>query len=113
MVALFSGIPVTDYARSLDWLRRLLGTEPAFYPNDIEAVWAVGDEAYVYIEQVPERAGGSMLMLMVDDLDARLAAAAERGIEPDRQEDYEQETRKVIFRDPDGNEISFGATGAA
>lgn len=112
MATLFAGIPVTDFTRSLDWFRRFLGAEPAFFPTDIEAVWTVSGDAYLYIEQVPERAGGSMVMLMIDDLDATLAGISARGIEPDRQEDYEQNTRKVIFRDPDGNEISYGATAA-
>jgi catechol 2,3-dioxygenase-like lactoylglutathione lyase family enzyme len=32
-VDLFAGIPVTDYQAALAWYQRLLGSEPAFFPN--------------------------------------------------------------------------------
>lgn len=113
MVDLFAGFPVTDYDRSLQWYRRLLGTEPSFYPNDREAVWRVGAHCYVYFEVLPERAGGSLSMLMVEDIDATVAEIAARGVEPLRIEEYEEGMRKVVFQDPDGNELSFGGSSAA
>ena len=108
MVDLFAGFPVTDYDRSLQWFRKLLGSEPSFYPSDREAVWEVGEHCYVYFEVLPERAGGSLSMLMADDVDATVAAIAERGLEALRVEQYEGGMRKVVYKDPDGNELSFG-----
>ena len=35
-------------------------------------------------------------------------ASGARGIEPASQETYGNGVRKVIYRDPDGNEIGFG-----
>ncbi|WP_369805009.1 VOC family protein [Pseudonocardia sp. MH-G8] len=35
---LFAGIPVRDLAAACAWYERLLGSEPAFLPNDAEAV---------------------------------------------------------------------------
>jgi len=113
MVDLFVGFPVTDYDRSLQWYRQLLGSEPSFYPNDREAVWEVGEHCFVYFEVLPERAGGSLSMLMVEDIDATVVEIAERGIEPVRIERYEQGMRKVVFEDPNGNELSFGGTSSA
>jgi predicted lactoylglutathione lyase len=110
MVDLFAGFPVTDYDRSLQWYRQLLGSEPSFYPNDREAVWEAGEHCFVYFEVLPERAGGSLSMLMTDDIDATVAEIAERGIKPVRIEQYEQGMRKVVYADPDGNELSFGGT---
>ncbi|GAA1101527.1 VOC family protein [Tsukamurella strandjordii] len=52
------------------------------------------------------------MTLFVDDLDAFLAAAAERGLHPDTQEDYDNGVRKTIFLDPDGNEIGVGGAPA-
>jgi catechol 2,3-dioxygenase-like lactoylglutathione lyase family enzyme len=109
---LFAGIPVTDFDRSLAWYRRFFGVEPSFFPNDIEAVWAVGEHRYVYIEQVPDRAGGSMLMLMAGDVDATVSALTRRDLDPARVETYDEGMRKVIYRDPDGNEISYGGTSS-
>ena len=46
-----------DYKSALEWYKQLLGAEPAFYPNDIEAVWQLAEDRYVYIIEAPERAG--------------------------------------------------------
>jgi hypothetical protein len=48
-----------------------------------------------------------MHTLFVDDLDARIDGIAARGIEPTERETYENGVQKVIYRDPDGNEIGF------
>ena len=49
-----------------------------------------------------------MLTLFVDDFDARIAQIADRGLEPTKQEVYENGVRKTTYCDPDGNEIGFG-----
>jgi hypothetical protein len=46
--------------------------------------------------------------VFVDDLDERVESMSARGIEPAAQEAYGNRVRKVIYRDPDGNEIGFG-----
>ncbi|QLQ39444.1 VOC family protein [Micromonospora robiginosa] len=106
-VDLFAGVPVRDRATALAWYERLLG-DPAFLPNDVEVVWQLAEHRYLYIEVRPEHAGHAMHTLFVDDLDARLAGLAARGLEPAERETYDNGVRKVIFRDPDGNEIGFG-----
>ncbi|MEV4173135.1 VOC family protein [Nonomuraea sp. NPDC049709] len=105
---LFAGIPVTDYAAALPWYERLLGRQPSFLPNDVEAVWEVAESRYVYIVQEPERAGNALVLWFVDDLDDWVTEIARRGIEPDKRETYEGGVTKVTYRDPEGNEISFG-----
>ncbi|WP_433528834.1 VOC family protein [Micromonospora sp. CA-263727] len=110
---LFAGIPVADFDHSLAWYRQFFGVEPSFYPNDTEAVWAVGEHSYVYIELLPDRAGRSMLMVMAVDLDNTVAGLARRGLEPHRIEHYEEGMRKMVYADPDGNEISYGGVSTA
>lgn len=105
---LFAGIPVTDYAAALPWYERLLGGHPSFLPNDIEAVWELAEHRYVYVVQQPERAGSALVLSFVDDLDVRVAEIARRGIEPAARETYDSGVTKVIYRDAEGNEISFG-----
>ena len=105
---LFAGIPVSDYAAALAWYERLLGAPPAFFPNDVEAVWELAEQRYLYIEHRPEHAGHAMLTLFLDDFDARIAQIADRGLEPATREVYENGVRKTTYRDPDGNEIGFG-----
>ncbi|GAB1817533.1 VOC family protein [Herbidospora sp. RD11066] len=110
---LFAGIPVSDLAVALDWYERLLGSPPEFFPNDVEAVWGLGEHRYVYIELLPERAGHALNTVFVSDLDTVLAGIAERGLEPAQQETYSNGVRKVTYRDPDGNEIGFGGGPAS
>lgn len=107
-VDLFAGIPVSDYQPALTWYERLLGTEPAFFPNATEAVWELAQHRYLYIEELPERAGHALHTVFVDNLDERVESIGARGIEPSSRETYENGVRKVVYRDPDGNEIGFG-----
>ncbi|MFE9958217.1 VOC family protein [Micromonospora sp. NPDC005299] len=107
-VDLFAGLPVRDYRAAAAWYERLLGGPPSFVPNDTEAVWELAEHRYLYIEVRPEHAGHAMHTVFVDDLDARLARIAERGLTPAERETYDNGVRKAIFRDPDGNEIGFG-----
>lgn len=107
-VDLFAGIPVSDYTTATAWYEKLLGAPPSFLPNEIEAVWEVGEHRYVYIQVRPEDAGHALNTLFVADLDERMAAIAGRGLEPVERETYENGVRKVTFLDPDGNEFGFG-----
>lgn len=107
-VDLFAGVSVSDYARARAWYEQLLGAEPAFLPNDVEAVWELAEHRYLYIEDRPAHAGHSQLTLFVRNYDERLAQIAGRGLEPSEQETYDNGVRKAIYRDPDGNEIGFG-----
>src|SRR5215472_7617771 len=107
-VDLFAGIPVADYAAARQWYERLLGSPPAFFPHDTEAVWELAEHRYVYIVQQPEHAGHAMLTLFVDDLAALIAQIADRGIDPAKRETYSGGVRKITYHDTDGNEIGFG-----
>ncbi|MGA4862265.1 VOC family protein [Streptomyces lavendulocolor] len=107
-IDLFAGISVDDYAAALAWYERLFGSPPAFLPNDTEAVWELAEHRYVYVEHRPGHAGHTMHTLFVDDLDARVAGIAERGLRPWQRETYANGVRKIVYRDPDGNEIGFG-----
>jgi hypothetical protein len=85
---LFAGIPVNDYTAALAWYERLLGSPPAFFPNDTEAVWELAEHRWVVIEQRLEHAGHAMHTIFVDDLDARVAQIDDRGVEPSKRETY-------------------------
>jgi predicted enzyme related to lactoylglutathione lyase len=108
-VDLFAGIPVRDYTTAVAWYEQLLGAAPSFLPNDTEAVWELADHRFVYVDVRPTHAGHAMHTVFVDDFDARIAEIAQRGLEPAERETYANGVRKATFRDPDGNEIGFGA----
>jgi predicted enzyme related to lactoylglutathione lyase len=105
---LFAGIPVRDFASAQTWYERLLGVPPTFLAHATEAVWELAEHRSIYIEEDAERAGHAIVTIFVDDLDARVAASAGRGVEPVSRETYGNGVRKVTFRDTDGNEIGFG-----
>jgi dihydrofolate reductase len=105
---LFAGIPVDDFATALTWYEKLFGGAPAFFPNDVEAVWQLAENRWVYIKRLPERAGHAEHTVFVDDLDDRVAAIAGRGLEPAERETYDNGVRKIVYRDPEGNEVGFG-----
>ncbi|SDS90191.1 VOC family protein [Actinopolymorpha singaporensis] len=106
-VGVFAGIPVRDYGSALEWYKRLFGAEPAFYPNDIEAVWQLAENRYVYIIRDPGRAGGAVSMIWVDDPTAEVARISGQGLEPVDIEKHGS-VWKYIFHDGDGNETGIG-----
>ena len=99
---------MADFEPALTWYERLLGSEPSFRPNDVGAVWEIGENRYVFIEVRPQHAGHAMHTLIADDFDARVQAITDRGIEPAERETYANGVRKWTYRDPEGNEIGFG-----
>ena len=110
-IELFAGIPVTDFDRAVAWYERLLGVPATFVATDTEFVWTLSEHASIYVELLRERAGYAMVTAFLtepDALDRFVESAAARGIHPDTQEKYGNGVRKVIYRDPDGNEIGFG-----
>jgi catechol 2,3-dioxygenase-like lactoylglutathione lyase family enzyme len=104
---LFAGLRVRDFAAARAWYERLFG-EPTFFPHATEAVWMVAEDRSVYIEEDAGRAGNGLVTMLVDDLDAQVAEIAARGLEPDERETYSNGVRKVVYRDPDGNEVGLG-----
>ncbi|GAA4855803.1 hypothetical protein GCM10023201_57720 [Actinomycetospora corticicola] len=103
--ALFAGFRVSDLEAAVDWFSRLLGADPVMRPNDDEAVWEIAEDRFVYVERSPGRAGHSHATVFLDDLDGFLTTA---GFAPAATETYDTGVRKVIFRDPDGNEFGVG-----
>lgn len=109
---LFAGIPVRDFRKSLDWYQRLLGAPPSFFPNDGEAVWMLAGHRWLYIIVDPTRAGGAVQTIICDELEALIAEIAGRGVDFVDEEIPGEGVRKVMYNDPDGNEIGLGRVPA-
>ena len=107
---LFAGLRVRDFEAARRWYERLFG-EPSFFPHATEAVWTLADDRSVYVVEHAEGTGNSVVTIFTDDLDAHVAAIAARGLEPDERVTYSSGVRKVLYRDPDGNEVGFGGAG--
>ena len=104
---LFAGLRVRDFQAARPWYERLFG-EPAFLPHATEAVWTLAGDRSVYVVEHADGAGRSVVTIFVDDLDARVAAVAARGLEPDERLTLSNGVRKALYHDPDGNEVVFG-----
>lgn len=107
-VEVFAGIAVSDYPRAVSWFERLLGRPATFVAHETECVWTMSDHGHVYVVLRPESAGHAAVTVFLDDLDGFVQAAAERGVQPEKQETYGNGVRKAIYRDPDGNEVGVG-----
>jgi catechol 2,3-dioxygenase-like lactoylglutathione lyase family enzyme len=107
----FAGIAVRDRDAAIDFYERLLGASPTMLPNDDEAAWQLSDGGWLYVLRDADRAGSAVVTLLVDDLDERLAAAGERGIEHGPFESKPGGVRTTWFTDPDGNRIQIGGPG--
>jgi catechol 2,3-dioxygenase-like lactoylglutathione lyase family enzyme len=104
---LFAGLRVRNFDSALAWYERLLG-EPTFLPHATEAVWTLADDRSIYVVEEADRAGQGTVLVFVDDLDAHIGEIGSRGVEPHASETYSNGVRKVVYRDPDGNEVAFG-----
>jgi predicted enzyme related to lactoylglutathione lyase len=105
---MFSGIPVSDFRTALDWYQRLFGAKPSFYPNEVEAVWAIAEHRWIYIIVDAKRAGGAIQTIMCSDLEGQIDQIAARGLTWSQEEIPGEGVRKVMYYDPDGNEIGLG-----
>lgn len=111
-VEFFAGIAVKNYKISLDWYERLFGCPPSFFPNDKEAVWQLTEHQWIYIVVQPKQAGGSVHTILGDNLDKLITQISKRGIEFSKEEIPAENVRKVMYYDPDGNEIGFGSVAS-
>ena len=110
---MFSGIPVSNFQTSLDWYQRLFGARPSFFPNEVEAVWAIAEHRWIYIIVDAKRAGGAIQTIMCSDLEGQIEQIAGRGLSWSQEEVPGEGVRKVMYYDPDGNDIGLGRIPAA
>lgn len=107
----FAGVHVRDLASAIDFYERLLGSPPSMLPNDDEAAWQLTGSGWLYVLRDAEKAGTSVVTLLLDDLDQRLAALAEHGIQTGPETVKGGSVRSLWIADPDGNRIQFGQPG--
>jgi catechol 2,3-dioxygenase-like lactoylglutathione lyase family enzyme len=107
-VDLFAGVAVSDFDRAVAWFERLLGEPATFVAHDTEYVWTLAEHRSINVDLRPERAGYAMVTVFLEEFDGFVESAAARGMHPDTRETYGNGVRKVIYLDPDGNEIGFG-----
>lgn len=103
-----AGLPVAEVEQALSWYERLLGRPADARPMPILADWHFADTGDLQLVQDPDRAGGGLVTLTVDDLREHVAGIAERGVEIGPIDDSTSD--KVLFvivTDPDGNAVTL------
>jgi predicted enzyme related to lactoylglutathione lyase len=104
---LFCGVPVSDFERSSSWYAELFGRTADVLVNDDESMWRVTESAWLYVVRDEQRAGRSIVTLLVADLDLAVQGIRARGIEIGAVERVGDAGDKASATDPDGNLVSF------
>jgi predicted enzyme related to lactoylglutathione lyase len=103
-----AGMAVADFEAAVSWYERLVGRPADQRPMGGLAEWHFPGTGVIQVIQDPERAGKSLLTLMVDDLAADLAAVAERGVDTGPLDDTTSDKVLVApVTDPAGNAITL------
>ena len=100
-------VPVSDVQESQRWYEDLMGRPEDNHPMDSLVEWRVTGTGWVQVFHDPERAGSALLNFAVDDLDAKAAELAARGLVLDNIQTANKGVRTASINDPDGNRITF------
>ncbi len=103
---LFAGLAVRDLKVALEWYATFFG-RPADEIVGDEALWQLSETAWVFVAPDADRAGGGLITLGVDDMDAYLSRWEAAGIAHEAVEVYGNGVRHVTVDDPDGNTLSL------
>ncbi|MFJ8981221.1 VOC family protein [Streptomyces sp. NPDC102282] len=99
--------PVMAIEPAVEWYERLLGRPADARPMDGLADWHISPYAWLQVFQSPEQAGGSLVNLVVDDLDRTLSALEGRGITAGETRPGSRGVRFAAVHDPDGNRVTL------
>lgn len=97
---------VRDRAAGIRWYEAFFG-RPADEVIGEEALWRVGSDAYLVVDERPERAGACTITFAARRLDAMLERMVAAGIRPEHAERYANGVHHVTIIDPDGNSLSL------
>jgi predicted enzyme related to lactoylglutathione lyase len=107
MEVLFASVPVSDLQAVMPWYEQLFGRAADVVPNQSEVMWCVAGNGWLYVIEDPERAGGTVVTILVTDLDQFVADLTARGISAGPIEPVGEAGRKANSLDADGNVISW------
>ena len=80
----FAGVAVADFPAPRAWYERLLGRPPDMVPHETEVVWKLTEGGWIYVVGDPERAGGSLVTLLVATSTASSPGSPSAGSKPAR-----------------------------
>lgn len=98
-------VPVSDLEVANAWYQKLFGRPADNNPMPVLVEWQVVPGGWVQVFIDEERAGTGLLNFAVDDLDAHVTEAADRGLAPGAIDDANKGVRLATITDPDGNVV--------
>lgn len=99
-----AGIAVDDMIEAIDFYERLFGRAPDARPMADQAEWKMPGGGWVQVVADADRAGASIVTLVVEDLAEELGRLSLHGLTPVAKAvgDF---FKTAKFRDPDGNQV--------
>jgi predicted lactoylglutathione lyase len=107
MERLFAGLPVSDFPAAVAWYSNLFDRKPDVVAHEHEVLWQVAGTSTVYVIKDDERAGKSLIAILVTNLESMVDDLGRRGISMGPIEQQGDAAYKATATDPDGNSISF------
>jgi predicted enzyme related to lactoylglutathione lyase len=101
---------VDDFDTAASWYERFFDRGPDRRPMDSCAEWDLAAGGAVQVFGKGPTSGGSTVVLGVDDVDARAAELAGRGIEAEVYTTPGNTFRLATTTDPAGNTVMLGQT---
>lgn len=102
-----AGVAVYDFDSARGWYGRLLGRAPDAEPMEGLAEWHPSEHGGIQLLEDGERAGSSLVTVVVDGLDERLATLEAEGITAGPIVGTPGLVRAATVADPEGNQITF------
>ncbi|MBX9397456.1 VOC family protein [Streptomyces sp. TRM72054] len=103
----YAVMSVADFEAARTWYERLWGRPADRDPMEGLAEWEVIPGGAIQLLREPDRAGAAMLTLAVDDVDAEVRLAADRGLDLGTVQDTPGGFRVAAVTDPAGNVVTF------
>lgn len=107
VLGVLAGLPTSDIDRGIAWLSVVLGEEPNARPMPVLADWYLGPAGTVQLVLDPDRAGGGLLTLQVDDITAVAGRLRAAGIAFEVDATSSERVAFGTATDPDGNAVTL------
>lgn len=100
-------IPVKSFDDASAWYETLLGRKPDLVPVEEVAEWQLVEGAWLQVSTDPDRAGGTTVVIGVDDIEQQRRLCEDAGIMLSDVQEYPGVIKMAEVCDPDGNKVSF------
>jgi len=100
-------VPVKDYDKAIKWYKKLLGRDADIVPVEGVAEWQLAENAWLQVTIDQERAGGTTVIVGVNDVDAQCNSCAEANVPLGEVVEYPGIIKMAEITDPDGNKVAF------